>query len=397
MHEQLEFKNFDLQQSWELNSGENTSDFKVTRFFINQSKHDIIVIGRNNLPVTIMSFQNASWQVDGKRYDTNKFKIRTSYFFKTTETITRTIRNIDEYKKYFGNKQPELEIIREALHKKLIDDYLCTNVYINIDYDIDLFDLKIHKRIYNPQTDLLLHFEAYALDCPHPFSIEGQGILDYHNTIASTKTSGVLVELIDNENNIKNRYMYVAKQLIELPVRKDANRLSGVYLSIVENDALDDVHINPRYSTFAEAEAQFGIHKTKEEALSGGNPEHISKAYVLSLEKDLSESKAEFERLKIQNQRDKEFYATKASERTDKTEELKFAIDEQLNAAKAEVEKLKLEGQRQKELFEEKARRRDDYYEHRSYTRKDTHELIKYIPALILGALGAFAVMKNKS
>jgi len=194
---------------------------------------------------------------------------------------------------------------------------------------------------------------------------------EYRELIKEKKVSGIFLELIDNENNIKSRYIYVAKQLLEIPVRKDPNRPSGVYFTKAAYDRVNDVHINPEFYSYEDSEKELGLYKTKEEANTGGNPELINKNLLAEKEKELVDAKHRLESIVSNNK-------------------------ERINQLETELELKKKETAAIKEEYEEKKIKRTDYYEERSSVRKDSNEIVKFIPAVIAGAVAAFAIISSR-
>ena len=68
---------------------------------------------------------------------------------------------------------------------------------------------------------------------------------------------------------------------------------------------------------------------------------------------------------------------------------------QQLNALESQAKARDEEIARLKDEIEKRKVVRNDYYESRSSERKDNSELIKYIPALLIGALGVFALARR--
>lgn len=375
MKDKIIFHYVEPVKGFDTNSGEHLTDFRVSQFYINNTNEDVTVVLRNNLPITVEKnsggYQSSKW-----------FVIRTIYHFNRKQKIINTVNNINEYQKVYGKKQEDLEIIRQSLVHAFDDNPNVNITSVIIDFKIDISLIKDKGVIYSPDTDTLLVFRGLDLNYPHPFSNEGQAINEYHELVKERRTSGIFVELIDNENNINNRYMYVANQLLEIPVQKDKNKKSGVYFTKAVHDRFNDIHLTPEFFEFDKAVDYIGLFKTKEEAISGGNPELITKTELAKLEKELAEAKhiqgieqieikrklaqsdTELENIKRENARLKEEIEIKKSMRTDN--------------------------------FEERSNRRSDYYEERSYGRKDSTEFLKMAAVALTTAIGMLAILSKK-
>lgn len=335
---------------------ENSAAFKTIIYYINDSDIDITVTHRNNLGVTI--FKPLNVMSNNKR-----FIIRKCYQFRNPDVITSTETNINNYSVVFGGSNHELMLIREIIRRNRENNYRCHYVDINIDYVINVSDLKEESVLYDKELDLVIAAGNYSTNFPHPFSTEGQGVTEYLDYINNKKGTGIFVEIVDNESLIKSRYIYAAKQLIELSVVKDPNKPSGVYFTKLSNNRLDDVHITPKKYTFNEAEAALGIYKTIEEAMSGGDPEQVNKkelaelnALLLEQKKRLAEANAEVEYKKAENARLKEEFEARKMERDDDSD------------------------------------RRKDHYDRKTYERKDVYETVKTVGLLLSLAIGVCAL-----
>lgn len=345
-------------------TGESLSgDYKFSQYYVNESSVDITITQRNNLPIIVN-------KAIGHNRDKKQITVKNVFSFKSNEQIVATINNINEYQKTYENKQEDLENIKKILILNYNNDRFCSNISIVINYGIDISIIKENNVVYVPNLDLLINLGTYNNAYPHPFSSEGHGMKEYNDLIKDKKISGIFIELVDNENNIKNRYMYVAKQLLEIPVRKDKNRESGVYFSKATYDRLDEIHIKPEYYNYDKAEVELGLYKTKEEANTGGNPEHISKNELIIKEQELIDAR---HKMAINDLKNKEL----------------------VGSLELELEKIKKDNAKLKEEYEERKYKRTDYYEEKSAVRKDNQEFLKYAPAAIAGLIGIFAIYNS--
>jgi hypothetical protein len=377
MHtKELKFHHIDPVIINSVSNRDNLALFKVTQYYENNTNEDIVVVLRNNLPIKVPRYLNG--------FNSSKsFSIKTSYTFNSNSGIVEAINIITEILKTYSDNNEDLLLINKALLSNYNNDRHTNYCNIVIERTIDINFLKQEETVYMPECDVLVCFRNVNLKVSHPFSNNGQIISEYHNFVSDRKVSGVFVELIDNENNIGNRYMYVAKQLIEIPVRKDPNKKSGVYFTKATNDRINDIQIKPEFYEFDKSEDYLGLYKTKEEAMTGGNPDHISKTKLKQLEHDLLEARLDSERDKLER-------------------------DSEISKLNKEVEKAKLETIKTKEEFEKSkayrnnyydsaSQHRNDYYEQRSYNRKDAHEMVKYLPSIAIGIIGALVYVNSKS
>lgn len=390
MTEDLHFEHTTPAVVYDANNGENLADFRCSQFYINNTNSDIIVVHRNNLPVIIGKAANG--------YNSGKtFIIRNVYHFVTRDRMVSCINAIQAYKKQYNNSESELEILLDVLLKTFNNNRDTRIATIAIDRTVDINQVREHKRLYVPDTDIMLHLDNFDLAYPHPYSSQGRATADYKDFISTKKTSGIFVELIDNENNIKSRYMYVAKRLMEIPVRKDKYRATGVYFSSAQCDRLDDIHIEPQFYSFDEAEQTIGLYKNKEEALSGGNPEHLIKSEYQQKATDLLQAKQDLEQVKHEN-RIKDLNRTEEISKLKHQQEIKeMELKAKISELEHMNEEIKKHNVRLKEEAEIRSKTRSDYYEERKHSREDTSAVIKYAPAVLLAMLSAAALFKSKT
>jgi hypothetical protein len=332
------------------NTTENTNEFKVVQLYINNTNQDLCVVHRNNLPIVLKKTNNF-FSASGS------FVIRTIYHFGSKEQIVRTITQLTTWKENCKVRATELEIILGAL----ICAYDSCNGHISyhsvtIDREVPMKTIKHHSMIYVNENDILICDPSTNTRIFHPYSEEGILQEKYYEFIDENKVSGVFIELIDNEHSIKSRYMYLAKQLIEIPARHDPSKVSGVYFTKAIHDKLDETHLDCKHFSFEEAKESIGLYKTAEEAETGGNPELLSKISENKLKAELTEQKAKADKEKIAS------------------EEYIISLRDQLEAKKMV---------------------RNDFYDDRAAVRKDSSEIYKVAGAVIATGLTVFALMSK--
>jgi hypothetical protein len=356
-------------------TGEAGAEFKLTQFYINNTNENVTVVLRNNLPIYCPKHRHT---LTGA----TTFTVRNVYQFNSYAVVVDTINQITNVINAHGETE-DLKLIKDVLVNAYDNDRNCNYARVCIDRKIDILDIKSNGSLYVPEVDVLLQYNHLDVSVPHPFSKNGHAIAEYHKLAEEKKVTGIFIELVDNENNIDKRYMYVANQILEVPVTKDKSKESGVYFTKAINNKFNDIHIKPEFYTFDEAVDYLGLYKSKEEAATGGNPQLVSKVKLAELEEKL-------QHLKHSNQIDQ---AEKQA--------LISQLNHELELAKAEVIRTKHEAENNKhrrdDYYDSRQKNRNDYYEDRSYQRKDTHEILKYIPGIALGIVGAFAYVQSKN
>ena len=362
-------------------------------YVTNSTNEYITIVQRNNIPIT---YPPNSGGFQGE----NVLSVKMFYRFRSRDIAISTLNNIHRHMEKYKQDQYELREIRDRLLLAVNDHELNqynTVIEFILEYNYELKELQEAGRIYCPSTDYVIGLGAYHSEWLHPDSSEGKAFSDYFETAKVKHISGIFVEIIDNDDTLQDRYMYAGKQIMKVMPTKDRDRPSGVYYTIANHDRLDNIHIEPHYFSFDEAESHIGLYKTQEQALSGGNPELLVKTRLVQMESDTQVFKAENLKLK------EEFNNRELAHKSELAN-----IQARLDLLKGETDRAKAETERQLEdkrrenavLMEQlKARSavRSDYYEERSVSRKDDSELWKYLPMVAVGiAAVATALLRNK-
>lgn len=377
------FQNIQVESQllYDVNTKEYDTEFRITQLYVNNTNEDICVIHRNNLPIVIR-------KAVGYFGGLGTFVIRNIYHFKGQEQIVNTINNLQHLKKKCSIQANELDIILSALLKAYDNDPRVVNYSVAIDKEVPVKTLRNHSSVYVPEADVMLCDARSTMQCLHPFSEEGRIHYDYHGLVQERRVSGVFLELIDNENTVKTRYMYLAKQLIEVPAKQDRSKASGLYFTLADHDKLNEVHLKPRHLSFEEAEAQVGLYKTQEEALSGGNPEILSRTEEERAKRELADLKRKVDLEKAENDR----------LRADSERQL-LELNRHLEIEKQQSTRLKEELEAKKlirtDFYEDRKSHRSDEYEDRSYRRKDDHELLKIAGIAAATGFSVYMAMKK--
>lgn len=80
-------------------------------------------------------------------------------------------------------------------------------------------------------------------------------------------------------------------------------------------------------------------------------------------------------------------------EATEKRNELELAHKAQLDDLALRKEEMSMERKEREYEFKTRLEQQKAYYEERSYARKDSSELLKWLPALITGAAALFGFL----
>lgn len=199
---------------------------------------------------------------------------------------------------------------------------------------VDALDLSSSKLHYVTDHDVAIGFyEPTEADC-HPFSKRGlvSYVVDGERKGSSEGALDITIDIVDNEGTFGDRYINVGGKAFAIRARKVLELESGIYAGWT-----NEIRVNGspmvfgrklfKFDTLEKDDFPFTLYKTPEEA-QGYDP---AKKFDL----DLSETKSKLETLKHER------------------EEVSLA--------------------------------RKDFYEERSYSRKDSSDGWKVLPAFVLG------------
>ena len=398
--------------------GCNTAAFIVTAEYTNYTQSDLYVKTQSNIPFVIEPNTSAMSTQEARPH----LEVKLTYKLQNNASITATT---DLLASLVANEQllsTDAEKLQEKLLELFRSDARRTNkmnfvftVYRRILED----ELSRTAAVYFRECDLMLSLERSQMTTPHPNSSLGLQQADVQLNRNYANQSGIFVKIVDNARLAEVRYYYAGKQLISVPSTINSEREDGVYYTVTSKG--DDGALAPvsKYLTFEEAKTVLGLYQFKEYALSHGNPEILLKAedsrnrllereaavQLQSLKSENDVRSAEIEGELMQLRRDnamlKESIDLRKSVRDDSVDENKKQRetdrqrDEQIKALQLAL--LDLGKKSRDDDYDRRSSHRKDYYEDRSYDRKDTSEMIKFIPAVLVGALGAFAFVRTRT
>ncbi|TXI11394.1 MAG: hypothetical protein E6Q68_06170 [Polynucleobacter sp.] len=287
------------------------------------------------------------------------------------------------------NSIPEndLSLIQRAIKDKIKNASYHSSMVIYFDYKIPLTLLTASDGVMYVKDIDVLFFNGSALDAPyHPHTPHGELVSQATATEEDKNNFFFKVDLVDNENKVGDRYIYIQGKVYKVVARKDPQREDGVYF--VRRGSTNEVNKADYYRdywAFNIPLEELGLYRTEVEALDHGNSELTKKLELTELEHNIALEKkaAELDKIKADSEKRKQ-----------ELEHSKMDFEEQLKRIKekhqGELEHLKKE----KELELEKLRTKE-YYENRSYDRKDSSETMKFLPSFILGVGAVFLALKG--
>lgn len=275
--------------------------------------------------------------------------------------------------------------------------------FAQVDYGVDEDEVQRNGgSLYLVNLDVVVSTMTGGYVPHHPFSVDGirNRLVASNDTINFAGSVGYGLQIVDNEEVFGPRYININKEIYLVQPAKDPGRLSGVYRAstgpVNESGAVGKPRAD--YYAFPEAEAMLGMFRSYEEAVVMGDiaAEKKRELDALALELKTQEHRNKLERL----QREEEFETWKrdleqrrAAEESDrKAQEHRWKLEEaRINEQAA---RLKEEQTRVEHLRGIAALERKDHYEERSYVRKDSSELLKWVPAIAASVAALFLAFK---
>lgn len=269
----------------------------------------------------------------------------------------------------------------------------------SMDYHITLEDIESRGgSIYLSNLDRVvstLHGHLIPLH-PHSEAAIRNRLVEEDPTVNEVDSFGYSLRIVDSQGLYGDRYVNINNQVYKVPISRSAAMPDGVYLTSsgpVTGDYNLVKPISKRYG-FEEADVELRLYRTAEEARTLGDV--------------LSEKEKELKQLAVEiKEREQRLKEEKLS-REHEFELLKQRLDqeraEEDAQRKREETRLQQRQLRLKEEISELEHRRNmenlrqkDYYENRSLERKDSSEVVKFLPSLVMGAVALFAVFSKLS
>lgn len=275
----------------------------------------------------------------------------------------------------------ELSAIREALALEMRQN-LHPGVTLRLDYPVTAAELDAHGgSLYYHELDVVLSTAKNAEDVPpHPFSAEWLNEQLVADRAEHLKEAGFgyALTMVDSARRHGVRFTNIAGKVYKILAVTDWHRRDGIYVVSPPpaQGAYDAWGPSTRFFSFEEAEKELGLFKTIEEAATMGD-------LAVALKRELA---------------DKE-HAVVVAKRDLSELQARHSVESALQAReienlKAQHERDKLEMERTKALEEQERQRLKEYYEQRSQTRKDSSEMLKMVPAVIIAVAAILGVIK---
>lgn len=358
----------------------NYPDVQIILSYHNFLPFDVVVVMKNGLKLTIPSKANV--------YREKTFFIRQELRISDSRQT-----NLDKFMSHVTNKDSQEILTLHEIYISQKNVNLNNSVTAYLDYTVTIEDLKDSNGcFYYQQMDCVVSSLSYSDTPMHPFSTRGIALAGSMNNIsldAVPVVRNVLltkIEVIDNNRQYGEHFCRILNNIYKIPSRKDLSKLDGIYLTHTENDIKDinGVEFITEYFDFNTDLKSIGVFKTEQEAFNSADINLIRKEEILRLEHELNIHKAEFNKVKTK-------FDTESLHKQQELNEMSFEMKRKEHSMKLKESELsekqavfdKERKQIEFELDRKRQQMKDDY-EQRNNERKESQELIKMLPVLIL-------------
>lgn len=364
----------------EGNGGINISSLEINTSYLNGCKCPVTVVLRSGLALTISPTVNRV---------VKDFVVKVTYRFGNDVNIDvrKVLHDVNK------DSPKELQVLKEAVDNCGERGFHGKRTF-SVEYSFSESDIGAHGgSIYVPHLDVLMSTLTHHYVPAHPYSCEGvkHRLITTNETVNNVGVFGYSVKIVDNGGVFGNRFININGQCFKVPVIKNLEMKDGIYVTSsgpVEGDYDNCPPRCVRYG-FDDTDISVALYRTLEEAKTLGDTLATRQREI---EEQALEVKREENRLKLEHLQRGETIKIRLHEiETDRME-----LDVQRKRHEASIEssladikkqREELEHIRQMQLLEAKSK-----YEHRSLARKDTSEVVKFLPAILTGGIALLAI-----
>lgn len=361
----------------------NDLGFEITTTYKNGLPFPVTINLRSGLSQTIPPL-TANWR------DVTCFTVHVRYRFSKNVKIDiqRILDEVDE------NSDEE----RKALKLALQDAKTTLGSQHNecvVTYEVFKHDLEQNGgSVYLEQLDITIcqddgHTNLLVL---HPESIEGK-----RERVRQIVGEGfnLKLEINDPFNIFGERFINVLGNIYRVKLTRDTTKPPGVYRT--STPTVDDPTTFTEYFTFEEVNEKIQLFHSAAEAKALGDMSTQRKKELEDLQHqykiDLMARDSEHRKALFELEREVNVYKTEKlqaestlSKLQSEMKEREIQYDKEAKERDARLKEREVQYAKEKAEREYRLNVQKDYYEARSYERKDSSEIIKWIPPMVVGA-----------
>lgn len=348
-------------------------DVSIHTKFLNYSGRTIKLGFRNGLVLDVPSRQSRVHQA---------FIVRQELYL--SDNVKHSARD-----KLISHEGPKSDDLRQ-FEKLFMGSYRDQTHGLSMKYDYEITPASMNDHsgtIYLVEQDIILSTKRDDIPL-HPFCYEAMT-----KAPKGTRTlgeNGLGVEIIDNHERIGPRFMRLLGKTVKIDAVRNALKRDGVYLKyrgIVEssNDSVQDIvdYIPPE----AMQDAKW-LFRTYAECRNA--PEHeVELSYELK-QLDLQGKKISAESSLVKSEQDRE-----KLDLENRNLILQRQLDDEERRTRHFENELNRRYSREDHETKLEQIRTKDFYEERSTVRKDSSEMWKFIPTVLMGAGAAIVALKS--
>lgn len=279
----------------------------------------------------------------------------------------------------------ELELLRTTLKPRL-EQYnsLLGGLELTIDYSISIPELRSYGgTVYFHEVDLLISVLDQEDAPEHPYSALGMTAAIPVDHRQPNGRFGFSMEIVDNLGQAGDRYINIGGKVFKIAAKADPRRMDGAYVSwnMGVSGRLDIPQEKAKRYDMSDADVEFKLFRTYAEAANFGDLDTGRKEELAQLEHNNAVAKLELLNVKAAGEQKALRLESELKEATVRYDALKADRDEILSKLKHKqtLEELQLK----------------DHYDRKSYVRKDGSEVLKVLPAVIVGIGAVFMALRS--
>lgn len=241
-----------------------------------------------------------------------------------------------------------------------------------------------------------------AVDDPriyHPFSAKGQenGLCEYAER-ENRDGFHFRIRIIDHNGVYGPRYVNLAGQVFKVPVGLDDDLDDGVYLTrspAATSEITDGTGAYSERFDFSEADAALKLYRTYAEAAALGSPEEALNRELQERKQALALAEIQFKELKAQRDAERDQHARNLEREREEAKRKQALLDDELSRRKFELTRAETQSSLLENTIRRDTLRIKEHYEVTGARRKESLELLKFVPALLLAGYAAYQAYKK--